>query len=53
MPFGVRASHAPLNLYSMKERALLVLRLYDKIDPEKVHTELGKKKIQIFFLFNR
>merc|ERR1711976_514701 len=39
-PTGARAySHAPLSLDTVRERVLLVLKLYDKIDPEKLTLE--------------
>merc|ERR1711976_285238 len=40
VPEGVRAySHAPLSIESIKERVLLVLKLYDKVGPEKLSLE--------------
>merc|ERR1711976_945539 len=39
-PSGIRAySHAPLSIETVRERVLLVLKLYDKIDPEKLTLE--------------
>lgn len=32
-------SHEPLTLEQLRERVLLVLRLYDKVDPEKLTLE--------------
>merc|ERR1711894_161605 len=36
---GVRWGHAPMNLDSIGDRVLLCLKLYDKIDPEKLSVE--------------
>ena len=50
---GVRfGSHFPLSLDTIRERVLLVLKLYAKVDPEKVHIIYQNRILKSCYLWD-